>query len=124
MSIKILSGERDLLFELVLKNVFVFTINIAGLETGGTVHTLWSAHNRFTRRIANEIIDLQEHLTGATFSRERIIAGLKAAIDGDPEHKCTGRAAPARLFRVIKIADAAGLQLPNIREVQKHLNIS
>ncbi|MFC1828433.1 hypothetical protein ACFL0O_02345 [Thermodesulfobacteriota bacterium] len=120
---KILSSENELLFELVLKNVFVFTINIAGLETGGTVHTLWTEHNRLARRIADEIIDLQERLTGSEFSRKRLIDGFVAAIAGDPDHKCTGRAAPERLSRVVKIARDADLDLPGIMEIHKRLNI-
>ena len=115
---KILSSEEELLFELILKNIFVLTINIAGLKTSGTVRTLWAEHNELARQIADEVIDLQEWLTGATFPRDRLINGLVEAINRDPEHKCKGRSAPERLDRVVKIADEAGLQLPKIREIQ------
>jgi len=39
------------------------------------------------------------------------------AFDGDPEHGCTGRSAPARLARAIRQADAAGLAVPRLREI-------
>lgn len=118
ISCKILSNEDDLLFELVLKNVFVFTINIAGLETGGTVETLWLEHNELALQIANEVIDLQEWLTGVSFTRDRLINGVLEGVNGDPNHKCKGRSAPGRLARVIELADEVGLQIPKIREIQ------
>jgi len=117
---KILSSEDDLLYELVLKNVFVLTINIAGLvlEEGTTTETLWTQHNEFARTIADEVIEVQEWLTGATFPRDNLINGQAEAINSDPEHKCKGRSAPERLARVLKIAEEAGLRLPKIREIQ------
>ncbi len=49
----VLAGEEELLFERVLKNVFVFTLNIAGLavEEGTTAEGLWTRHNELVRDI-------------------------------------------------------------------------
>jgi hypothetical protein len=115
---KILVSEEELLLELVIKNIFVLTINIAGIKTGGTVRTLWLEHNEFARQIADEVIEIQEWLTGATFPRDNLINGLTEAINSDPEHKCKGRSALERLARVLKIGDDAGLRLPKIRKIQ------
>jgi hypothetical protein len=109
---KRLSGEDELLVELVVKNVFVFTINIAGLVTG-----LWSEHNELAVQVANDVIDLQEWITGVRFERDQLIDGVVAGINGDPDHKCTGRSAPARLERVLELANKAGLKVPHIREI-------
>ena len=46
-----------------------------------------------------------------------ITQGEGVGIKGDPDHKCTGRSAPARLTRVIELADEAGLEIPRIREI-------
>jgi len=119
---KILASTDELLFELVLKNVFVLTINIAGLETGGTVGSLWSQHYDLARQIAHEVIDIQEWLTGVDLPRDRLIDGLAEAVDGDPKHKCRGRSAPARLARAIMIAEEADLKLPKIREIYARYN--
>lgn len=116
-----LPDPEALLIELVIKNVFVLTINIAGLETGGSTGALWSDHEDLACTVANEAIDLQEWITGATFERDRLIGGMVNGINGDPDHKCTGRSAPARLKRVIELADSAGLDIPKIREIySKH----
>lgn len=120
---KILAGEDELVFQLVLKNVFVFTINIAGLalEEGTTTSMLWEKHQKLTRAIANEIIDIQEFLTGTNFARDRLIDGFIEGVEGDPAHKCRGRAAPGRLERAIKSGDDAGLPIGTIRDIQRRL---
>jgi hypothetical protein len=120
---EILSSDDDLLYELVRKNVFVFTINIAGLvlADGATTEDLWSRHNELAVAVANEVIDVQEWLTGKSFDRQRLIDGLVEGIDGDPHHKCRGRSAPGRLERVISLADEAGLEIPRIRQVHKSI---
>ena len=115
----VLNSEADLLYELVRKNVFVFTINIAGmaLEDGVTTETLWTRHNQLALTIADEVIDVQEWLTGATFQRKRLFEGFQEGIKGDPHHKCRGRSAPGRLARMIAAADEAGLRVPEIRKI-------
>jgi hypothetical protein len=120
---KILSSEDELVFELVLKNVFVCTINIAGLilPGGTTTSTLWQKHQKLALDVADDVIDVQEFVTGKTFSRDRLREGLVAGIKGDPNHRCRGRAAPGRLTRVVKIADEADLQISMIRDIHRRL---
>jgi hypothetical protein len=122
---KVLNSEDELVYELVLKNVFVFTINIAGLilAEGVTTSTLWQIHQQLARAVAGDIIDVQEHLTGKTFSRDQLIKGLIAGIEGDPNHKCKGRSAPGRLQRLLEIANGADLKIPSIRDIHRRLNI-
>ena len=104
-----------LLFELVRKNVYILTTNIAGLRTGGTVSQLWAQHEAFARDVANEVMDIQDVLTGVRHDRDALIAGMLEAFDGDPQHGCTGRSAPARLARAIQHADEFGLAVPTLR---------
>jgi hypothetical protein len=107
---------RDaLLFELVRKNVYILTTNIAGLKTGGTVAQLWAQHESFARQVASEVMDIQGALTDVRHDREALIAGMLEAFNGDPAHGCTGRSAPARLARAIGHADAFGLAVPTLR---------
>ena len=113
-----LSSEAELLHELVLKNVYIITTNVAGLVTGGTVSELWQDHQDFARSIANEVIDIQEWLTGISFDRDSLINGMLTAFAGDPEHQCMGRSAPARLQRALAQADEAALAAPTLREIQ------
>jgi len=109
-------GEA-LLFELVRKNVYILTTNIAGLKTGGTVAQLWAQHEPFARQVASEVMDIQDALTDDRHDREALIAGMLEAFSGDPEHGCTGRSAPARLARAIGHADEFGLAVPTLRSL-------
>ncbi len=120
---KKLSSEDELLFELVLKNVFVLTINIAGmvLAEGITTEILWTQHKELTRAIAYEVIDVQEWLTGATFERKKLVDGLAEGVYGDTQHKCRGRSAQGRLMRLLDTADEAGLEIPRIRDIRMRL---
>lgn len=105
----------ELLFELVRKNVYILTTNIAGLKTGGNVRQLWAQHEAFARLVAGEVIDIQDALTGVRHDRAELIAGLLEAFDADPDHGCTGRSAPARLARALAHADGFGLAVPTLR---------
>lgn len=113
---EVASGDA-LLFELVVKNVYILTTNCAGLETGGTVGELWARHEPFARAVAADVIALQEALTGRRFDHEALIAGMLEAFAGDPEHPCMGRSAPARLTRALAHADRLGLAVPTLRRL-------
>jgi hypothetical protein len=114
---RLLTDESELLVALAIKNVYVLTINIAGLEVGGTVGELWSEHNELARRVAGEIIDLQECLTGAVFNRKVLIDGMVEGIEGEPEHLCCGRSSPQRLERAMMLAERHGLVMSTIKRI-------
>jgi ketopantoate reductase len=114
---RVLADASELLFELVLKNVYILTTNCAGLVTGGSVSELWATHRELAAAVAREVISIQEALTGRSFDADALITGMLAAFDGDPDHNCMGRSAPARLARALQQADAAGLAVPHLREI-------
>ncbi len=120
---KVLNSADELVYELVLKNVFVLTINIVGLvlAEGTTTSSLWQRHQQLALDVAGDVITLQEQATGKTFSRDQMIKGLIAGIQGDPNHKCKGRSAPGRLQRILDIADAAGLEVHSVRDIHRRL---
>lgn len=114
---KLLGDREELLFELVLKNLYILTSNIAGLQVGGTVGQLWERHRELVRDITAEVIALQERLSGARFDHQRLLEAMHEAFEGDPEHKCMGRSAPARLARALEQADGLDLDLPVLRAI-------
>jgi len=122
ISTNVLGSAEELLFELVLKNVYTLTTNIAGMQTGGTVGELWSKHRQLATEVANEIIQLQQKLTGQVLNKERLLEGMVHAFNGDPEHGCMGRSAPARLERALKLADEHGLDLPRLKQIAGKIN--
>ncbi|NIR61884.1 MAG: hypothetical protein GWO02_21560 [Gammaproteobacteria bacterium] len=117
-----LDTPEDLLYELVLKNVYILTTNIAGMVTGGTVAELKAERGKLAGEVAREVIEVQEWLTGQRLPAERLIADMYGVFDADPEHKCTGRSAPARISRAIEYANLAGLDVSTIREIGTRLS--
>jgi hypothetical protein len=108
-----------LLFELVVKNLYILTSNIAGLRVGGTVGELWDRHRELASAVAEGVITLQEALTGRRFDRQALIEGMLAAFRGDPDHNCMGRTAPARLERALARAGEHGLRLAVLEEIAR-----
>lgn len=117
---RVLASNAELEYELVRKNVYILTTNIAGLETGGNVSELWRDHQALAKAVAVDIIRLQEHLTGHPQDTERLLQGILEAFDGDPEHKCMGRSAPARLQRALEQAEHAHIEVNALRNIQQH----
>jgi ketopantoate reductase len=116
---RILASDAELLFELVVKNVYIVTTNCAGLVTGGTVSELWKNHRELADAVAREVIDIQQAVTGQSFNADVLIKAMLVAFDGDPDHGSMGRSAPARLARALQQADAAELPVPRLREIAR-----
>ncbi len=114
--------DRQLL-EMVAKNLYILTANIAGLDAGGTVSELWGEHREAARRVGADVLDIQEALVGHEIDRDAATARMLEAFAGDPDHGTTGRSAPARLRRAIGHADEFGIAAPALREIAaRHLD--
>jgi ketopantoate reductase len=112
-----LENEHQLLQELVVKNLYILTTNIAGLVAGGTVDELWRNHRQLAQEVATETLQLQTGLTGEKFETETLMGRMLEAFAGDPDHKCMGRSAPARLARALQHAERLKLELPALRRI-------
>ena len=115
--VRVLDSADQMEFELVVKNLYILTTNIAGLKTGGTVGELWTDHRELARSVGNDIIDIQEALTGNSYDREALFAAMVTAFEGDPEHKCMGRSAPARLKRALAHAETHKLAVAALKKI-------
>ena len=107
----------ELLYELVRKNLYILTANIAGLVTGGSVGELWNDHREQAQRVADEILSIQEHLAGLEVHRSRVVAGMEVAFEADPGHKATGRSAPTRLARALTHARDAMITVDELDRI-------
>ncbi len=107
----------EMLEELVVKNVYILTTNIAGLETGGDVEDLWANYQALARDIATDVIALQEARVGKSLDHQRLIDGMVKGFDGDPQHQCMGRSGPQRMARALAQAEELGVDMPAIKAV-------
>lgn len=115
--VKQIEAEDDMLFELVRKNLYILTTNICGLETGGNVSDLWNHHSILMNKVFDDVLEIQQHLTGRSFNRDHLLNAVLEAFDGDPEHKCMGRSAPQRLQRALNIAHTNHLNTPELERL-------
>ena len=113
-----IDSMENLLFELVRKNLYILTTNIAGLVVGGNVAELWQNHRTLAIEVAEDVLAIQSYLTAKKLDNKALIAAMLVAFDGDPEHGCSGRSAPARLQRALQLADEADLEVKTLRRIQ------
>jgi hypothetical protein len=117
----VVADESALLFELVLKNIYILTTNIAGLsiELGATVDDLRNNHLALMRAVSSDILDLQIALTGKTFKKSDLEKGMINAFEGDLNHGCMGRSAPMRLDRALELAKEFNLEVPTLKKIKQ-----
>jgi hypothetical protein len=113
------SSDDALLFELVAKNLYILTTNIAGLETLGTVSDLWHSHRELALAVATDVVALQERLAQRRLDRDALLAVFDRAVAADPEHACTGRSAPARLARALDQARNLAVDVPTLAQIAR-----
>ena len=115
----VLDDKASLLHELVVKNVYILTTNIAGLEVGGNVGELWSDNQTIASMVAEDVIRLQEAITDESLDSTALIEAMVNAFNGDKEHMCMGRSAPMRLQRALVLAAKYDLSLPTLERISK-----
>jgi len=113
--------QEEILYELIHKNLHILTINITGLVTGGTLGDLIEQHQELTREVAGELVEVQDWLTEIQLPKEKLVEKTLKGFASFPDQPSMGRSAPARLDRVIKIADQADLPVPRLRSIQASL---
>ncbi|MBT3277542.1 hypothetical protein [Candidatus Thioglobus sp.] len=118
----VLNSEDALLFELVLKNLYILTTNIAGMaiEPGANVDSLRRNHLQLMRDVSSDVLILQSTLTGRVFDQTDLEQGMIKAFEGDLKHGCMGRSAPARLERALQLARELDLTMPTLEKIRKN----
>ncbi|RUM80127.1 MAG: hypothetical protein DSZ16_01900 [Candidatus Thioglobus sp.] len=119
----VVANEDELLFELVLKNLYILTTNIAGMaiESGSNVNDLRNQHLALMREVSADVLKLQSALTGKTFNDVELEQGMIKAFEGDLKHGCMGRSAPARLDRALELANEFNLEVPTLQKIKDNL---
>ena len=113
----IVKNDSEMLFELVRKNLYILTTNIAGLEVGGDVNSLWENNRELALKVIDDVLTIQNHLTGQEHDRERLVEAVVEAINGDLAHQCMGRSAPARLARALAYARKNHFQVNELERI-------
>ena len=109
--------RERLVFELVRKNLYILTANIAGLDTGGAVGELWERHRTLAAAVAADVLAVQSRLAGVPLPEDELLAALGADFAADPGHGATGRSAPVRLRRALDLAASHGVETPALAAI-------
>ncbi len=112
-----INNLADMTFELVRKNVYILASNICGLEVKGNVGELATTHHKLLGKVIDDILKIQHHLTGINHDKEKLLKAVEVAFNGDKQHQCMGRSAPARLERALEIAKKAGLKVNELERI-------
>ena len=119
---RILNNEDELLFQLVRKSLYIYTVNICGLHSNYTVGDLWHHHQSLALEVAEEILSIQEWLTGKKLPKNDLIAAMVEGIEDCPDRYCLGRSALSRLQRVLDYAKKAGIKAPKLMQIYQLKN--
>lgn len=116
-------SEIEMVDELVVKNLYILTSNIGGLDLpeGTTVEQLWENHRDHAEAVLSDVFAIQEALVGTSLDREQLTASMVSAFEGDIAHKAMGRSAPARLARAQTIAREIGVATPVLDAIADRL---
>ena len=113
----VINDVDEMTAELVRKNYYILLSNIAGLRVGGTVSELWANHQDFAKEVLLDIHALQQSMVGESLDNQAVTEAMLVAFDGDPDHACMGRSAPARLKRALDIAHEARIDVPMLTQI-------
>ena len=73
------------------------------------------------REVSKDVLKLQESLTGKSFNESDLEKGMIKAFEGDLEHGCMGRSAPARLDRALELANEFNIEVPALQKIKGSL---
>jgi hypothetical protein len=131
-----LQTDDELVFELVLKNLYILGLNLGGAEVEGTAGELLSRHGEAFGKISEEILLLEGALMKSVHGRgvrgaalaaialnsAQLHAGFERAVAADPGHACSGRSAARRLARSLSHARTLHLKLPHLSDLSHRLS--
>ncbi len=77
----IVKDDQEMLFELVRKNLYILTTNIAGLDMppDSNVNDRWNENRDLALKVIDDVLTIQSHLTGQNFDdadKERLITAI------------------------------------------------
>lgn len=108
---------------LVVKNLYILLLNLAGLRVGGTAGELLTKQPELAQSLLAELVQHQAALLGRELDLASLTQEVRRAIDADPSHGCRGRSAEERLTRVLAQAREKGLSLPLVEALaREHLS--
>jgi ketopantoate reductase len=116
---RILEDGPELTRQLVLKNLYILTANIAGLVADQNIGKLLKEHTMLVSAVFDDVLALQESLTGQSFDCAQMWEEVRQIFNAFPEQSAQGRSARERLQRAMHIASEYGIAVPQLRSISE-----
>lgn len=113
------TDPERLVFEMALKNLYILSMNFAGLLQDTDVGTLWHQHQPLLAQICNEVIELESAQMQRALPASSLKIELERIIAADPRHVAAGRSARNRLARTTATARRLGISTPTLDEIAR-----
>lgn len=107
--------------ELVLKNLYILTLNLAGMATRGSAAQLLDQYWGLTLKIWEELFSVQEAMVDITLDQMELKQATLDYLALAPE-RGAGRSAPARLSRTLDHAHAHGVPVPTLEKIRQEID--
>lgn len=111
------ADPERLVFEMALKNLYILSMNFAGLMHDTDVGTLWSKHQALLNQICDEVIELESAQVQRALPISSLKIELERIVTADPRHVALGRSARHRLARALATARRLGLSTPTLDDI-------
>jgi hypothetical protein len=102
--------------ELVLKNLYILTLNLAGLATGGTAAELLQQHRGLTEGLWDELFAIQQAMVETPLSPAELKQETMDYLALAPD-RSAGRSARERLHRTLEHAREKGIDVPSLEKL-------
>jgi hypothetical protein len=116
---RILENALELTRQLVLKNLYILTANIAGLVADQNIGKLLKEHTTLVKAVFDDVLALQESLTAQSYDNAQMWNELSQIFNAFPQQHAQGRSAHERLKRAIHVASECGLAVPQLRSISE-----
>jgi hypothetical protein len=122
LTAEILPDWEATMFELITKNAYIWTQNIAALYIADPVaEKVILEHQAFLDDLIAETVAIQERAAGVTVDLKKVQEQVKSSIARDGSRKLGGRTAPRRLERLMALGKRLSFEMPVVTEVANQM---
>jgi hypothetical protein len=112
---------QSMTHELVLKNLYILTLNLAGMATGGGAAELLGQFRGLTDRVWNELFAVQQAMVESPLNQGQLKQETLDYLALAPG-RGAGRSASERLQRTLANARAQSIPVPTLEQINQEAN--
>lgn len=115
-----LMDQESMTRELVVKNLYILTLNLAGLATGGSAAELLDQYRGLLDEVWEELFAVQQAMVDFPLNRKELKHATLDYLSVAPA-RGAGRSAAERLERTLKHAHAHAVPVPTLEKIRMEI---